>query len=80
MELHKLTADTIKDFDSDKIRETETDIRKELVTIRMDIYTARNQHTAKIRGLKKSLARLLTLKSQQAAKTTKTPTGKGKKS
>ncbi len=77
MELHKLSIDNIKEHDSAKLRETEAEIRKELVNIRMDIYTARNQHTAKIRGLKKSLARLLTVKNQ-AAKAAKTSTGKGK--
>lgn len=83
MELHKLSVENIKEFDSAKIRETEADIRKELVNIRMDIYTARNQQTAKIRGLKKSLARLLTLENQgkkAAVKPAKTSKDKGKKS
>lgn len=63
MELHQLSAEEIRGFDPAKIRETEGEIRQALVTIRMDIYTAKNQHTAKIRGLRKSLARLLTVKT-----------------
>lgn len=77
MELHKLDMETIKSYDSARIREAEGEIRKELVNIRMDIYTARNQHTAKIRGLRKSLARLLTAKGRTVA-TVKKSAGKGK--
>ena len=62
MELFKLTADELKGYDAAKLRETEKDIRRELVNIRMDIYTPLNQHTGKIRGLRRSLARLLTVK------------------
>ena len=66
MDLHKLTTEEIRGFDAAKLRETENDVRRAMVNIRMDIYTSRNQHTAKIRGLRKSLARLLTVKNQAA--------------
>jgi ribosomal protein L29 len=66
MELFKLTADELKGYDAVKLRETETAIRHQLVNIRMDIYTPLNQHTGKIRGLRKALARVLTLKGAQA--------------
>src|SRR4051794_9683655 len=66
MELHKLTSEEIRGYDAGKLRETETDIRKALVNIRMDIYTAKNQHTSKIRGLRKALARLLTVRGRPA--------------
>ncbi len=71
MELHQLSAEEIRGFDAAKMRETEGEIRQELVKIRMDIYTAKNQHTGKIRGLRKSLARLLTVKTATAVKTAK---------
>lgn len=61
MELHKLKAEEIKGFDAAKLRETEAQIRRELLNVRMDIYTAKAAHGAKIKGLKKSLARLLTV-------------------
>ena len=77
MELHKLDMETIKGYDSARLREAEAEVRKEMVTIRMDIYTARNQHTAKIRGLKKSLARLMTVQGRPSSRV-KTPVGKGK--
>ena len=77
MELFKLTADELKGYDAVKLRETETAIRHQLVNIRMDIYTPLNQHTGKIRGLRKALARVLTLKGAQAkvpvAKAAKVP-------
>lgn len=65
-DLHKITSAEFRGFDANKLRETQTDIAKEMAKIRMDIYTARNQHTAKIRGLRKTLARLLTVKTEQA--------------
>lgn len=67
MELHQLTAEEIRGFDAGKMTETEHEIRKALLDIRMDIYTARSQHGAKLRGLKKSLARLLTVRTVQTA-------------
>ena len=78
MELYKLTADELKGYDAAKLRETEKEIRRELVNIRMDIYTAPAQHTGKIRGLRKSLARLLTLKGAQG-KTLVLPVAKAAK-
>lgn len=68
MELHQLSSEEIRGFDAARIKEAEGEIRQALVTIRMDIYTAKNQHTAKIRGLRKSLARLLTVKNASAPK------------
>src|SRR5262249_42089079 len=73
MELHKLSTEDLRGYDAGKLREAEKDIRRELVNIRMDIYTARDQHTSKIRGLKKALARLLTLRHAAMAK----PAAKG---
>lgn len=81
MELHKLTTDDIRGFDAAKLRETEKDVRREMANLRMDIYTAKSQHTGKIRGLKKALARLLTVSGSsspsapkaQKAKTTPAP-------
>ena len=73
MELHKLSTADLRGQEATKLGETETSIRKELGKIRMDIYTARNQHTAKIRGLRKTLARLLTVRHEVAAKTPKAP-------
>lgn len=70
MELHKLTAEEIRGLDAAKLREVEGDIRKQLVGIRMDIYTAKSAHASKIKGMRKSLARVLTVTTEQAAKRT----------
>ena len=66
MDLHKLKTEEIKGYDASKFSETERDLRRELLTLRMDIYNPRNKHTAKFRGLRKSLARLLTVKHERA--------------
>lgn len=65
-DLHKLTTAELRGFEAAKIRETHTEISRELAKIRMDVYTARNQHTGKIRGLRKTLARLLTVECEKA--------------
>ena len=64
MELKNLKAAEIRSYEKPRLREIEQEVRRELADIRMDIYTAKSQHTGKIRGLKKTLARLLTVKQQ----------------
>lgn len=79
MDLHKLKTEEIRGFDAGKLRETEHEVRRAMVNIRMDIYTSRNAQTAKIRGLRQSLARILTVKNAtkavapQAAKAASAP-------
>lgn len=73
MELFQLTGEEVRSYDAAKLKETATAIRHELAKIRMDIYTARNQHTGKIRGFKKSLARLLTVTSANRNAAPKAP-------
>ena len=65
MELHKLKAEDIRSWEPAKLKESADEIRHELAKIRMDIYTAKAQQSAKFRGLKKSLARLLTVSNEQ---------------
>ena len=66
MELHKIPTDEIRGFDNVRSREVATQIRRELLQVRMDIFSSRAQHSAKIRGLKKTLARILTVTSAAA--------------
>jgi ribosomal protein L29 len=68
-ELHQLKAEDLRAYDAAGLRETEGEIRKALVGIRMDIYTAKSAHAAKIKGLRRSLARLLTVKNASGKKT-----------
>ena len=67
MNLHKVKTEELKGFDAAKLRETEREVRRELHEVRMDIYSGPGKHTGKIRGLRKTLARILTL--QHASKT-----------
>lgn len=65
MELSKLKADEIRSWDLSKRVETAREIRSEMLKTRMDIYSAKAQTSGKVKGLKKSLARLLTVQSEQ---------------
>jgi ribosomal protein L29 len=67
MDLHKLNMSELKGLDQGALRQVEKDVRKSLLKIRMDIYTAKSTHGAKVRGLKKSLARVLTVQNQAKA-------------
>jgi ribosomal protein L29 len=80
MELHKLKMDEIRGWAPEKVKEAADESRLELAKIRMDIYTSRSANASKIRGLRKSLARLLTVQTQakagaapKAAKAAKAP-------
>ncbi len=64
MELTKLSAKDIRAYDKAQLRETEHLVRRELLNVRMDIYTAKSTHGAKVQRLRKTLARLLTVKNQ----------------
>lgn len=74
MELTKLAIDEMRNFDDARMREVERDLRKELFSIKMDIFTAPAQHTGKIRNLKVNLARLLTVKNEKKRRAQMTET------
>ena len=61
MDLHKIPTEEIRGFDVARRREVEVQIRRDLLQIRMDIFSSKAQHSAKIRGLKRTLARILTV-------------------
>lgn len=68
MELHKLTTEEIRGWSSTQLRDTADEVRKSLASLRMDIYTARSANAAKFRGLRKALARLMTVKNEKGRK------------
>ena len=68
MELHKLSTDEIRGWDTARLAETEGEVRRSLAAIRMDIYTAKSANAGKLRGLRKSLARLKTVKNEKGKK------------
>ena len=60
LELHKLKSDELKGMDVKALAETAGNIRKQMVDIRMDIFTPEASNSGKVKSLKKSLARVLT--------------------
>lgn len=73
MDFNKLSKKDIRSYDARKLADTTASLRKELVTMRMDVYNAGPQVKAKARNMRKTLARLLTVagEAKQTAKTKK---------
>jgi len=63
MDLTKTSLSDIQGYDKTKSVEVERQIRKELALLKMDVYGART--AGKTRGLRKTLARVLTLRGQK---------------
>ena len=68
MELHKLTTEEMRNWDTKRLREVSADVRKELAFLRMDIYTQKSKLSGKFRGLRRSLARVLTVLNEKGTK------------
>jgi ribosomal protein L29 len=66
MELSKLNADTLRNYEISKLSEVELDIRTEMLRLRMDIYTEKGKNSAKMTGLKRGLARTLTIRKEKS--------------
>jgi ribosomal protein L29 len=84
MDFNKLSSKDIRSLDKQKVADAATALRKELVTMRMDVYNAGPQAKSKARNMRKTLARLLTVSTEKkmpaAAKpAVKTETKKTKK-
>jgi len=69
MDLHKLTFEDINAYEAPRLFEVEKEIRQEMAMIGMDVYSAQGQFSAKKVGLKKNLARVLTVRNQKQANT-----------
>lgn len=69
MDLQKLKSEEIRGFDAKRSAEVEGQVRRALLDARMDIYNPAARGSAKIRGLKRTLARVLTLRGAAAAGT-----------
>ncbi len=65
MEFEKLTNEELKALDANQSLETEMSIRHNLAKLRMDIYSEKGKHTAKVKQLKKNLARVLTFRTEK---------------
>ncbi len=66
MDLQKLKSEEIRGFDAKRSAEVEGQVRRALLDARMDIYNPAARGAAKIRGLKRTLARVLTLRGAAA--------------
>lgn len=67
MDLHKLKSEEIRGFDSTRSVELERQVRRALHDARMDIYNPAARAGGRIKGLKRTLARLLTLRTPTAS-------------
>ena len=64
MDINKLTMNDVSSFDYKQSREVEEDIRRQLSAIRVDMYVNHSSTSCKVRGLKKGLARIMTLRTK----------------
>ncbi len=72
MELEKLTKDDIWGFSAERLKEVQGDIRKELAMARMQIFNKEGKvPSAAKKKMKKNLARILTLESENKRKNKK---------
>jgi ribosomal protein L29 len=61
MDLQKIKIETLKSYDIVKLQSLSDDIRKELLALRMDIFSEKAKNSGSFRKLRKTLARTLTL-------------------
>ena len=68
MDIEKLKYSELENFDLQKICELDTQIRQELLKLRLDVYAEKGKHSSKAKNLKKQLARVLTAKTKLSSK------------
>lgn len=61
MDLKKIKIDTFRSYDLEKLESVSQDLRKELASLKMDIFTQGSKKAGDLSKLKKNLARSLTL-------------------
>lgn len=65
MDLKKIKMDTFKSYDLVRLQSVSEEIRKEITSMNMDIFTEKNKKAGNLSKLKKNLARSLTLINQK---------------
>jgi ribosomal protein L29 len=65
MDFTKLSSKDIRAMDVRKLSDNVVSLRKELVTLRMDVYNAGPQAKSKSRNMRKALARLLMVAAEK---------------
>jgi ribosomal protein L29 len=66
MDYFKITADELRSKDKGELQSAAGEVRKKLAEIRMDVYTAPAVNVSKVKKLRKTLARLLTVQNEKA--------------
>jgi len=61
MDFKKIKMDTLRSYDLAKLKSVSQDLRKELASLKMDIFTQGSKKAGDLSKLKKNLARSLTL-------------------
>ncbi len=64
MDLQKIHVDELKELDVARLDKTASEIRGKIFETRMDIYKPAGTNSGKLRGLRRSLARVLTVKTE----------------
>lgn len=64
MDYLNIKTGELRSLDAAGLKSAEIDIRKEMASLRMDVYSASALSSGKNKKLKKSLARVLTVKSE----------------
>ena len=65
MDLAKIHIDEIRGYEGQRIKQVEDDIRREILDTRMDINTVDVKRNQKVKFLKRSLARVKTVQTEQ---------------
>jgi ribosomal protein L29 len=71
MDLNKLTINDVVTLDTSRLYEVEKEIRQEMAMLSMDVYSEQGKFSSKKRGLKRGLAKVLTVRNQKESKKTK---------
>lgn len=66
MDVLKSTTQELRAIDAKELRTAEQDLRKQLVELRMDVYTSAATNVGTIRKLRKTLARIKTVQTEKA--------------
>lgn len=63
MDIMNLKYSDVASFDNTKSKEVETELRRKICELRLDINTNLSSKSSKIKGLRKGLARVLTARA-----------------
>lgn len=63
MDYLKVKTEALRGIEAGELKAAEREVRKQLAELRMDVYTASAVNSGKARRLRKTLARILTVKN-----------------